>query len=116
MKINLDTPILNIKGEKMKNQQGITQTLRDLLLAILNSKFDLEDRAREPCWTIELGILFASSKNKIIDIDSEKFKFLKRVVLNNKVKQLTPPLGEKEIDFFFPFELAQLQKIFAGEK
>jgi len=133
VKINLTKKILTVKGtpvtaeianpeyealsEKEKKKTNIPQTIkkelevRDYLLTILSTKFPLLHN-KEAFWTTELGILIANEKNKEIEISDDKAKFLKRILENNKIKQVLPMGGEREIELFFPYELGQLLQIF----
>ena len=121
MKINLEKPIVNIRGLPIENEVVNPKTkkiekkimrVRDYLLTILGTRFEMEDRQKEPFWTTELGILIADEQKKEIEISEPKANFLKRILENNKVKQVLPMGGEKEIELFFPFELGQLLQLF----
>ena len=125
MKINLEKPIVNIRGLPIENEVVNPKTkkiekkimrVRDYLLTILGTRFEMEDRQKEPFWTTELGILIADEQKKEIEISEPKANFLKRILENNKVKQVLPMGGEKEIELFFPFEISQLLQLFMSEK
>lgn len=123
MKINLTQKILNIKGEeiireeenpKSKKKEKKVLTVRDYFLVILGTKFAVKNN-KETFWTTDLGILFADSKNKEVEIPDEKIEFLKRIIEDNKTIQSLPMGGEKEITIFFPYELGQLLKVLDGK-
>jgi len=125
-KINLNQKILTIRGEPVKNpeldEKGQPKrdkkgnpimkdmVLRDYLLTILGTRFPVLN-TKEVFWTTELGILIADEKNKEIEISDDKMKFLIRILKNNKIKQILPMGGEREIELFFPWELGQILKI-----
>ena len=122
MKINLTQKILNIKGEeitkeeenpKTKKREKKVLTVRDYFLVILGTKFPIKDN-KETFWTTDLGILFAKSENKEVEVPDEKIEFLKRIIGENKITQSLPMGGEKEMTVFFPYELGQLLKILDG--
>lgn len=123
MKINLTQKILNIKGEeitkeevdpKTKKKEKKALVLRDYFLTILGTKFPVKDN-KETFWTTDLGILFANSENKEVEVSDEKIEFLKRIIGDNKIMVPQPMGGEKETTIFFPYELGQLLKILNGE-
>jgi len=123
MKINLTQKILNIKGEEITKEEVNPKTkksekrvlvVRDYFLIILGTKFPIKDN-KETFWTTDLGILFADSKNKEVEISDEKIEFLKRIIGENKITQPLPMGGEKEMTIFFPYELGQLLKILDGK-
>ena len=124
-KINLEQPILTIRGEPVKNpelnekgepiiekgkQKMKIMLVRDYLLTILGTRFPVLN-TKEVFWTTELGILIADEKNKEIEISDDKMKFLVRILKNNKIKQVLPMGGEREIELFFPYEIGQVLKI-----
>ena len=124
-KINLEQPILTIRGEPVKNpelnekgepiiekgkQKMKIMLVRDYLLTILGTRFPVLN-TKEVFWTTELGILIANEKNKEIEISDDKMKFLVRILKNNKIKQVLPMGGEREIELFFPYEIGQVLKI-----
>jgi len=125
-KINLNQKILTIRGEPLKNPELDDRrqlkrdkkgnpimkdmVLRDYLLTILGTRFPVLN-TKEVFWTTELGILIADEKNKEIEISDDKMKFLIRILKNNKIKQILPMGGEREIELFFPWELGQILKI-----
>jgi len=125
-KINLNISILTIRGEPLKNPELDDRgqlkrdkkgnpimkdmRLRDYLLTILGTRFPVLN-TKEVFWTTELGILIADEKNKEIEISDDKMKFLIRILKNNKIKQILPMGGEREIELFFPWELGQILKI-----
>jgi len=84
-------------------------TVRDYLLALLSAKFNIIEN-KEYFWTTELGILFADKKKKEVEISDDKWKFLVRIIKENKVKRPTPMGGEKEEEMFLPYEVGQLLK------
>ena len=123
-KINLNIPILTIRGEPVKNpeldekgqpiiekgkQKMKIMRLRDYLLTILGTRFPVLN-TKEVFWTTELGILIADEENKEIEISDDKMKFLVRILKNNKIKQVLPGGGEREIELFFPWELGEIFK------
>ena len=123
MKINLTQKILNIKGEeiikeeenpKTKKKEKKVLTVRDYFLVILGTKFPVKDN-KETFWTTDLGILFAKSESKEVEVSDEKIEFLKRIIGENKITQPLPMGGEKEMTIFFPYELGQLLKILDGK-
>lgn len=123
MKINLTQKILNIKGEeiskdevnpKTKKMEKKVLTVRDYFLVILGTKFPIKDN-KETFWTSDLGILFAGSENKEVEVSDEKLEFLKRIIGDNKITVPQPMGGEKETTIFFPYELGQLLKILDGK-
>ena len=125
MKINLEKPIVNIRGLPIENEVVNLKTkkiekkimrVRDYLLTILGTRFEMEDRQKEPFWTTELGILIADEKNKELEISEPKADFLRRILTANKIKQTLPMGGEREIELFFPFEISQLLQLFMSEK
>lgn len=116
-KLNLNQPILSIKGKPLKSQIGNQKdlTLREYFLILLASKFSPES-IKESFWTTELGILCADEKNKEIELSEDKIKFLIRLLKNNKSKQRLPMGIEKETEIFFPFEQAQMLKALMTDK
>lgn len=129
-KINLEAPILNVKGKQLEgddtDEKGrpikTKMTIREYLLIILGTRFPIQN-SKEPYWTTEIGIIIANTKNKELIVGSlenlpnaistDKAKFLKRIIENNKATQ-QGPMGKTEIEIFFPYELGQLLKIFEG--
>ena len=125
-KIPLNQKILTIKGEPLKNPELDEKeelkrdkkgnpimkdmVLRDYLLTILGTRFPVLN-TKEVFWTTELGILIADEKNKEIEISDDKMKFLVRILKNNKIKQVLPGGGEREIELFFPWELGEIFKV-----
>lgn len=114
-KINLNQKMLlpsgkpvmrNVTDEKGKTKQEEV-TVRDYLLALLSANFPIQDN-REYFWTTELGILFSDKKKKEVEISDDKWKFLVRIVRNNRVKKPMPMGGTKEEEMFFPYEVGQL--------
>ena len=123
-KIKLDTKMVIPSGKPIKRQKRDENgkvviskgkpvmeelTVRDYLLALLSSKFNIIEN-KEYFWTTELGILFADKKKKEVEISDDKWKFLVRIIKENKVKKPTPMGGEKEEEMFLPYEVGQLLK------
>lgn len=118
-KINLDKPILDIRGkaiEKSATEKGEKKEMRirDYLLTILSTRFPVVDK-KEVFWTTQLGILFSDEENSEAEVSDDKAKFLRRIIENNKVT-IQNPMGEKEIELFFPFERSQLLQLFLTEE
>ena len=100
--------------KKLKETTKRDMTIRDSFLTILGQRFDIKDR-KEIFWTTELGIVISNDKNKEAEISGGKLDFLKRIVENNKIKQQSP-MGEKEVELFFPNELGQILIALEGEE
>ena len=92
-----------VKGKQVEEEV----TVRDYLLAMLSANFPIVEN-KEYFWTTELGILFSDKKKKEVEISDDKWKFLVRIIKNNKVKKPTPMGGTKEEEMFFPYEVGQL--------
>lgn len=104
--ISSNSPVQKI-NEWQNKLSSLTKrqlTVGDYLLNFLSSRFEIKNN-KEIFWTNELGSLIADVKNTEIEIDEDKFQFLKRLVENNKFKDL--PTGQDK-DFLFPYELAQV--------
>lgn len=111
-----------LKGQFLKWQETLKdvvvkdQTIRDYLLLLLGSRIELKDKRREAFWVSDLGGLFSSSENKIVEVSDEKMEFLRRIVEHNKIKRPKPMGGEEDVELFFPYELGQLLKALEGEE
>lgn len=112
VKINLSQPMKNARDvqfeENYLDEKGKLKTrkvtLRDWLVLILNSRFDIIE-AKENFWTTDLGIKFADTKNKEVEISDDKMKFLRRIIEANKLYTIGPRGDKQEIQPFTPFQI-----------
>ena len=93
--------------ERLKASERKPVKVRDYLLNLLGSRLDTRS-PRERFWIAQMGIEIADGKTKEIELDDEKFRFLKKIVERNKVKRPNPAGIMEEIELFFPYESGQL--------
>jgi len=127
-KINLDQPILDIKGEEIIDEQKddkgkvkkVKRTLRENLLKALGVQYDATvlTEPKQYTWIYNLSNLF-NGKEKIVEVSDDKLEFLRKLIKTNKaiLYRQTPVSGVQkvEIELFFPYEVGEML-VMLGEK
>lgn len=93
--------------EEIKKTDRKQVKIRDYLLNLLGARLDTQS-PRERFWIAEMGIAISDSKTKELEIDDEKFDFLKKIVERNKIRKTNVAGQLEEIELFFPYESGQL--------